>query len=69
MESLCIPSSTSLDDRTELVHGELYREMKKKKIVFWRNLRFLQPPVLKFDQDVFDERLALAGKSRKERGN
>ena len=32
MESLCIPSSTSLDDRTELVHGELYREMKKKKL-------------------------------------
>ena len=30
MESLRIPSSTSLEDRTELVHGELYRTIKRK---------------------------------------
>ena len=30
MESLRIASSTSLEDRTELLHGELYREMKRK---------------------------------------
>ena len=34
MESLRIPSSTSLEDRTELGHGELYLAIKKK-IVFW----------------------------------
>ena len=30
MESLRIPSSTSLEDRLELVHGELYRTIKRK---------------------------------------
>ena len=30
MESLRIPSSTSLEDRTELVHGELYLPIKRK---------------------------------------
>ena len=30
MEPLSIPSSTSLEDRMELVHGELYREIKRK---------------------------------------
>ena len=30
VESLSIPSSTSPEDPMELVHGELYREMKRK---------------------------------------
>ena len=30
MESLRFASSTSLEDRTELLHGELYREIKRK---------------------------------------
>ena len=30
MEPLSVPSSTSLEDRMELVHGELYREIKRK---------------------------------------
>jgi len=30
MESLRIPSSTSLEGPTELVHGELYREINRK---------------------------------------
>ena len=30
MEPLHVPPSTPLEDRTELVHGELYREIKKK---------------------------------------
>lgn len=32
VESLRISSSTSLEDPMELVHGELYREIKRK---FW----------------------------------
>ena len=63
MESTCISSSTSLDDRTELVHGELYREIKK-------NLHSDRKDDLATrDQDVFDEGLASAEKPRKERGD
>ena len=44
MESTCISSSTSLDDRTELVHGELYLEMKKNCIL---TERMIQRPVIR----------------------
>ena len=62
MEFLRIrPSSTSLEDRTELVHGELYLAIKRK----------LYDPAtrveIRIDQDAFDEGLALAGKPKKER--
>ena len=46
MESLRIPSSTSLDDRTELVHGELYLLIKENCILAERMIKQL---VLKFE--------------------
>ena len=46
MESLGIPSSTSLVDRTELVHGELYRAIKRNLYILAG--RMIQQPVLKF---------------------
>ena len=41
-----IPSSTSLEDRTELVHGELYLAIKKKSCIQADGM--IQQPVLKF---------------------
>ena len=47
MEPLCIPSPSSLDDRTELVHGELYREIKKNTCILAE--RTIQQLALKFE--------------------
>ena len=46
MESLRIPSSTSLEDRTELGHGELYHAIKENCILAER---MIQQLVLKFE--------------------
>ena len=46
MESLRIPYSTSLEDRTELVHGELYLAIKENCILVER---MIQQLVLKFE--------------------
>ena len=67
MESLRIPSSTSLEDRTELVHGELYLAIKRK-LYSDRKDDAATRVEIRIDQDAFDERLALAGKPRQERG-
>ena len=66
MESLRIPSSTSLDERTEFAHGELYRETKRK-LYFGQKVDPATRVEIRIDQDGFDEGLALAGKPRKER--
>ena len=63
MESLRIPSSTSFDDRTELVHGELYREIKRK-LYSGRKDDPATRVEIRIDQDVFDEGPALAKKPR-----
>ena len=65
MESLCIPSSTSLDEHTKFAHGELHRETKKK-LYFGRNVDPAARVEIRIDQDGFDEGLALKGKLRKE---
>ena len=67
MESLRIPPSTSLQDRTELVHGELYLAIKRK-LYSGRKDDPATRVEIQIDQDVFDEGLALAGKPMKERG-
>ena len=67
MESLGIPSSTSLDDRTELVHGELYLAIKRK-LYSGRKDDPATRVEIRIDQDAFDEGLAKAGKPGKERG-
>ena len=66
MESLRISSNTSLEDRTELVHGELYREIKRK-LYSGRQDDPATRVEIRIDQDVFEEGLALAGKPSKER--
>ena len=68
MESLCIPSSTSLDEHTEFAHGELYGELKRK-LYSGRKVDPATRVEIRIDQDGFDEGLALAGKPRKERRN
>ena len=67
VESLRIPSSTSLEDPMELVHGELYREIKRKLYSGQKDDPATRVEI-RIDQDVFDEGLALAGKPSKERG-
>ena len=67
VESLRIPSSTSPEDPMELVHGELYREMKRKLYSGQRDDPSTRVEI-RIDPDVFDEGLALAGKPSKERG-
>ena len=67
MESLRIPSSTSLEDRTELVHGKLYLAINFK-LYSGRKDDPATRVEIRIDQDAFDEGLALAGKPRKERG-
>ena len=47
MESLCIPSSTSLDEHTEFAREELYREIKKENCILAE--RLIQQAVLKFE--------------------
>ena len=64
MESLRIPSSTSLQDRTELVHGELYLAIKRK-LYSGRKDDPATRVEIRIDQDAFDEGLALAGKPKK----
>ena len=61
MESLRIASSTSFEDRTELVHGELYREIKKNEncILAERMIQQLRVEI-RIDQDVFDEQTEFA---------
>ena len=56
MESLRIASSTSFEDRTGLVHGELYREIKRKLncILAERIIKQLRVEI-RIDQDVFDK--------------
>ena len=66
-ESLRIPSSTSLEGRTELVHGELYNAIKRKLYSSQKDDPATRVEI-RIDQDVFDEGLALAGEPRKERG-
>ena len=67
MESLRIPSSTSLEDRTELVHEELYLAIKRK-LYSGRKDDPAARVEIRIDQDAFDEGLALAGKPGKEMG-
>ena len=67
MESLRIPSSTSLEDRTELVHEELYLAIKRKLYSSRKDDPATRVEI-QIDQDAFDEGLALAGKPQKERG-
>ena len=67
MESLRIPSSASLEDRTELVYGELYLAIKRK-LYSGRKDDPITRVEIRIDQDVFDEGLAKAGKPGKERG-
>ena len=57
MESLRIPSSTSLEGRTELVHGELYRAIKRKLYSGQKDDPTTRVEI-RIDQDVFDEGLA-----------
>ena len=66
MESLRIPCSTSLEGRTELVHGELCRAIKRKLYSSQKDDQATRVEI-RIDQDVFDEGLALAGKPSKER--
>jgi len=67
MESLFIPSAPSFDDRAELFHAELYREIKRK-LYSGRKDDPATRIEIRIDQDVFDGGLASTGKSRKERG-
>ena len=67
MELLSSPSSSSLDDRLELIHGELYREIKKKLYSGRKDDPSTRVEV-RIDQDVFNGGLALAGKAKTERG-
>ena len=65
MESLRIPSSTFLEDRTELAHGELYLAIKRK-LYSGRKHDPATRVEIRSDQDVCDEGVALAGKPGKE---
>ena len=47
-----IPSCTSLEDRTELVHGELYLAIKKKKLYSGRRDDPATRVEIRIDQDV-----------------
>ena len=67
MELLSSPSSSSLDDRLELIHGELYREIKRKLYSGRKDDPSTRVEV-RIDQDVFNGGLALAGKAKTERG-
>ena len=67
MESLFIPSAPSFDDRAELFHAELYREIKRK-LYSGRKDDPATRIEIRIAQDVFDRGLASVGKSRKERG-
>ena len=56
MESLSVPSNTSLEDRTELVHEELYGEIKSKlKLYSGRKDDPATRVEIRIDQDVLDE--------------
>ena len=56
MKSLRISSSTTLEDPTELVHGELYREIKRKlKLYSGRKDDPATRVEIRIDQDVFDK--------------
>jgi len=68
MEPLFIPSAPSFDDRAELFHSELYREIKRT-LYSGRKDDPATRIEIRIDQDVFDGGLASAGESRKERGN
>ena len=67
MELLSSPSSSSFDDRMELIHGELYREIKRKLCSGRKDDPSTRVEV-RIDQDVFNGGLALAGKAKTERG-
>lgn len=67
MELLSSPSSSSLDDRMELIHGELYREIKRKLYSGRKDDPSTRVEV-RIDQDVFNGGLALVGKAKTERG-
>ena len=67
VEALRIPSSPSLEDPMELVHGELYRGIKRKLYSGQKDDPATRVEI-RIDQDMFDEGLALAGKPSKERG-
>ena len=67
MESLRIPSSILLEDRTKLVHGELYRAIERK-LYSGQKDDLATRVEIRIDQDVFHKGLALAGKPRDERG-
>lgn len=67
MELLSSPSFSSLDDRMELIHGELYREIKRKLYSGRKDDPSTRVEV-RIDQDVFNGGLALAGKAKTERG-
>ena len=67
MELLLIPSSSSLDDRMELIHGELYREIKRK-LYSGRKDDPSTRVEIRIDQDVLNGGLALTGKAKTERG-
>lgn len=67
VESLRIPSSASLENPMELVHGELYCQIKRKLYSGQKDDPATRVEI-RIDQDVFDEGLALAGKPSKERG-
>ena len=58
MQSLHIPSngSQSVEDRTELVHGELHRAIKRK-LYSGRKHDPATRVEIRFDQDVFDARV------------
>ena len=65
IESLRILSSTSFEDRTELVHGELNLAIKRK-LYSGRKDNSATCVEIRIDKDVLDEGLALAGKPGKE---
>jgi len=67
MEPLFIHSAPSFDDRAELFHAALYREIKRK-LYSGRKDDPATRIEIRIDQNVFDGGLASAGKSRKERG-
>jgi len=67
MEPLFIPSAPSFDDRAELFHAELSREIKRKSYSGRKDNPATRIEI-RIDQDVLDGGLASAGKSRKERG-
>jgi len=65
MEPLSISSSTSLEDSKELVHRELYREIKGNCILAERTIYTTTRVEVRIDQDLFDGGIAVMGNEEK----